>query len=255
MEEPITGRPTMNNEIVIARPSTDTLEKQAQVFIARAEEMQITTVEHHETALEVIRDLRKQEKAITEHFEPSRKAADNAKKSILESRDILVKPLAEARGILSNKAVAYQQEQIRIEAEARKKAEEEARIAQEKIDEEARRIEAERQKEFDAAIEAGDEAKAEEILEEEPVEVEEVRPVKVEAPRVAQVSGSSTRTTWSAEVIDLTALIVYVTMNIGERSKLLEPCMKELNKIAVAEKGGMEIPGVQAVSNTTVVTR
>ncbi len=229
----------MSNKIIIARPETETLEQEARAVIVRAGEIQITTADEHGMALDMIKALREREKKITEHFEPSRKALDSAKKEILAARDSLVKPLAEARGVLSDKAITYQQEQELI-----------AREAQAKIDAEARKKEEKRLAAIKEAEAWGDEEEAERI------QTAVATPaVKAEPPAVAKVQGAVSRTTWSAEVIDMTALIVYVSMETNLRGMLLEPCMKELNRIAVAEKENMAIPGVKAVPSTSVVTR
>ncbi len=245
----------MSNEIIIARPDTAVLQTDVETAIAVAEAVQVTTAPEHGSALEMIRDLRDREKAITEHFEPSRKALDAAKKEVLAARDSLVKPLEAARGVLGGKAVEYSQEQERIRAEAQRKADEEARIAREKADAEAKAAEDKRLAALEEAIKEEDEKKAEEIMEAEPEPVEEIAPVEVAAPALAQVKGAGTRTTWSAEVIDLTALITYVSMNIGARCVLLQPYMKELNRIAVRDKDRFDIPGVKAVPSTSVAPK
>lgn len=242
------------SEIIIARPDTAALQTDVEVAIATAEAVQVTTAPEHGAALEMIKDLRDREKAITEHFEPSRKALDVAKKEVLAARDSLVKPLEAARGVLGNKAVTYSQEQERIAAEAQRKAEEEARIAHEKAEAEAKQAEEERLAALEEAIEEGDTDKAEEILEAEPEPVEEIMPEPITAPAVAQVKGAGTRTTWSAEVTDKAALIQYVAAN-PDWLFLVEASMPSLNRIAVAEKENMAIPGVKAISSTNIVTR
>ena len=241
------------NDIVIARPDTTTLEQEAFSIIERARELQITNQDEHTIALVTIKSLRNQEKAIAAHFEPVRKAADAAKKEVLLARDTLVKPLVEARGILNNKAVTYAQEQEQIRLELQRKADEEARIAQEKADAEAKAAEDKRLAALEEAIEEEDEEKAEEILEADPEPVEEIVPEKVES-QVAEVQGASTRTTWSAEVIDELALAIYAASS-RDRVSVIQPNMKELNKMAVAHKDKLDIPGVKAVPKTTVVTR
>ncbi len=244
----------MSNEIIIARPETEMIEAEVLTAIEQADEVQITTAIEHGTALELIKALRDREKRITEHFEPSRKALDVAKKEVLAARDTLIKPLEAARGVLSGKAVTYQQEQERIAAEAQRKADEEARIAREKAEAEAAEKEAARLAALEEAIEEGDEEKAEEILEAEPEPVEEIAPVPIIAPALAQVKGAGTRTTWKAEVVDFMQLVNYVAAN-PEWEFLLEPSMPGLNRIAVSQKDKMDVPGVKAVSSTGVVTR
>ena len=228
----------MSNKIVITRPETETLEREARAVIVRAEEIQITTADEHGVALDMIKALREREKRIAEHFEPSRKALDSAKKEILAARDSLVKPLAEARGVLSDKAVTYQQEQERI-----------AREAQAKADAEARKKEEERLAAIKEAEAWSDDEEVERIQ-----TTVAAPPVKAAPPAVAKVSGASSRTTWHAEVVDVGTLINHIAGN-PDLHFLVEPNMKALNRIAVAEKENMAIPGVKAVPSTSVVTR
>lgn len=221
------------NEIVIARPEVTALQTQVEEMVEEAREIRITNRDEHEVGLTLIKSFREQERQITQHFEPTRKALDTAKKEVLQARDSLVKPIAEARGVIDGKAQGYESEQRRIVEEAEAKARAETEAA------EAKRIE-----EAEKALDAGDDEVAEQILE---APAPPVAPVA--APEVAKVSGVSTSTRYSAEIIDKGALIRFVGM-FPKWEHLLEPNMPALNRIAVVDKDDMAIPGVKAVSKT-----
>jgi len=79
-------------------------------------------------------------------------------------------------------------------------------------------------------------------------------PVIHVAPQVAQVEGVSSMTRWSAEVTDLMELVKYVAAH-PEWLSLLEPAMPNLNRLAVAQRQALSIPGVRAISRTVRATR
>jgi hypothetical protein len=68
---------------------------------------------------------------------------------------------------------------------------------------------------------------------------------------VRRAAGTSTRTTWRAEVTDLRALVEAAA---SERVmlNLIQSNTKELNRLAREKKETLQIPGVIAVSNTTI---
>ena len=74
------------------------------------------------------------------------------------------------------------------------------------------------------------------------------------APQVATVEGVSSMTRWSAEVTDLIELVKYVAAH-PEWLSLLEPAMPNLNRLAVAQRQALSIPGVRAISRTVRATR
>lgn len=225
--------------IQIESPGPPAIVQELAPVVQEAKSFSVGNVESHATALERIKILRNGERAITEYFEPSRKAADAAKKEVLAARDGLIGPFAEARGIYDRKAQEY-------EAEERRKADEEARRLQDK----ARREEEERKlAEAEEAEKAGDKELRDRILE-EPVEV----PVVAVAPAVAQVQGVTTRTLWSADVFNLRMLIEFVAKH-PEWDTLLEPHLPNLNRLAVSQQEAMRIPGVRAVSTISRTAR
>ena len=225
--------------IQIEKPSPPSIVAELSPLVQAARAFEVADVETNAQALVRVRDLRRGEKMIADHFEPTRKHLDAAKKELLAFRDGLIGPIAAARSIYDGKAADY-------EAAERKKAEDEQR----RLQAEARKQEEERA--LMAAIEA-DEAgqpEAAAAILAEPVDV----PMVTVAPSVAKVDGVSSSTRWSAEVHDLHALVCYVAKH-PEWVSMLEANMPTLNRLAVSQRDAMAIPGVRAVSSTIRATR
>jgi hypothetical protein len=229
--------------IRIERPGPPEVVATLMPVVQQAKAFKVRNVDEHAEALERVKTLRAGEKRIAEHFEPTRKHLDAAKKELLAFRDGLVGPIAEARTIYDGKAQEYEHEEQR-------KAQEEERRLQEL----ARKREEDR-KLYEAidAEEAGDKAGAEAILE-EPVTVPTVRV----APAVAQVEGVSTRTLWSAEVHDVKACLKFMlerdewAATLGRLKDVLETVLRPM---ATAQRDGLRIPGVRAVATQVRATR
>jgi hypothetical protein len=221
-------------EIIIRRPDAPSIVTALAPAVEAARLWSVHDIESNRVALERVRDLRAGEKRIAEHFEPARKAMDEAKREILKARDSLIGPIAEARDIYDRKAAEFEQAE-------RKKALERQRL----LDAEARRQEEERAL-LDAveAETAGDSTAADAILA-EPIVVPQI----LVAPAVAHVEGVTSRTTWSAEVSDLHALVRYVAAH-PEWISLLEANQPNLNRLAVSQRQALAIPGVRAVSKS-----
>ena len=225
--------------IQIEKPAPPSIVAELAPLVKAAQVFEVKDVESHGGALERIKALRAGEKRIEEYFEPARKAADAAKKEILAARDGLIGPMAAARTIYDRSAQEYE----RIE---RQKAEEEQR----RLQEQARKQEEERQLLDAIDAEAGGNLQEAEAILAQSVSVPTVRV----APAIAQVKGVATRTIWSAKVNDLLKLVQYVAAH-PEWISLLEPAMPNLNRLAVAQRDALAIPGVVAVSETSRSTR
>lgn len=225
--------------IQIERPVPPTIVAELAPLVKAALAFEVVDLDTDGEALLRVKMLRAGEKRIEEYFEPSRKAAEAAKKEILAARDGLIAPIAQARQIYDRKALDY-------EAAERVKAEREQR----RLQDIARKQEEDR-KLADAieAEESGYTAEAEAILA-EPVSVPMVRV----APAIAEVKGVSRRTTWSAEVDDLLKLVRYVAQH-EEWVNLLLPNGPALNKLAIAQRDALRIPGVRAVETSVRSTR
>jgi hypothetical protein len=225
--------------IVIDRPDPGAVQLQSGSLIKQAEALAVTTQPAHRDALVLFSELKALENRVVSLFREPKSAAHKAHRAITNAEKQLLTPIKLARQVLSNKCDAYEEEQERIAAEEARKREEAAR----KAAEEAQLAEAQ------AAQDAGDMAQAEEILAEEiPL------PVVQPEPEVAKVDGVSTQTRWSAEVVDMLALVKHVAAN-PDLIELVAANQPALNRLAVSLRGGLKIPGVRAVSKTIRMAR
>ena len=226
-------------DLTIATPDGTAIASEMAPLVASARAMTVTDMDSHAAALGAVKTLRLAEKKIEDYFEPSRKALDAAKKEVLKARDGLIAPLTAARTIVDDKAAAFEAEQRRI-------AMEKERI----LREQARKEEEDRMVAEAAFAESEGDAEAAEAILAAPVTIATVSV----APAVAEVAGVSTTTRWSAEVTDKMALIRYVAER-PEWASLLDANMPNLNRLAVAQKAALKIPGVKAVPNTSRTVR
>jgi hypothetical protein len=166
--------------------------------------------------------------------------AHDAHKAAVAAEKRFLDPLNEAKRTIKSAISVWVQEQTKIRAEADRKAREEA----ERQEEEERLAKAVKAEEAGAS-----ETEVEKIIDTPaPVKVAEV------APTYEKAAGVSTRENWSAKVTDLKALC----KAIGEGNapiQAVQANMPFLNSIARSGKSTMDIPGVEAVKETNVITR
>jgi hypothetical protein len=188
-----------------------------------------------------VKACREGERNAVELFKDPKALAHQTHRAITKAEGEIIGPFAQARGIVAGKAVAFAEEQEkiarqkRIEAEAVAKAEAETLALAEAA----------------AAHDAGDSVAAMEILDEALTAPAPVVQVKAE---VAKVEGVSSTKRWSAQVTSLAALVKWVALN-PESIHLLKANDAALNSMARAQKEAMRIPGVRAVSTTTLGVR
>lgn len=182
-------------------------------------------------------ELWKQGKALLEEikegYDDLIQAAHKLHKDTIAKRDRYYVPTEEGVKAAKQLMSVYDEEQERIQRE------EKARLA-----EIARKAEEERRLQEALAAEAsGEKEEAEEILQ-EPVHIAPVVVPKV-VPKIK--GGPSFRVVWAAEVRDIKALCRAIVE--GKASpNLVVPNMAALNKLAVALKDTMNVPGVRAYS-------
>jgi len=182
-----------------------------------------------------IKTTRKQVKDVYQPIIDRENAAVKATRGEFKKYDV---PLATLEATIKGRMITFVDEQERerrkLEAEAQEKARKQAEDA--KL-EEARKLE-----------EMGETEASEEVLQ-APISV---APVTVDnKPKAA---GISTKKLWHAEVVDKAALVKAVADGKQPMS-LLEPVMPTLNKMAKALTDELNIPGVKAVSETSIGAR
>ena len=232
----------------------------------------IACPEHFERTAEHLKEIKAAQKQADAFFDPLVRQAYDLHKSIVARKKILTGPLDESERVDKMKMIAYEKEQQRIaEAERRRLqaiADEQARKEREKIEQARAKqaaIEAEARRVAEAARlkaeETANAAKRKKLLEEAASaeriaaraaakqEVAEENAAAVVAPVIAVASaapktaGISVRKSWKAEIVDLSAFLLFACEN--KRTDLLLPNMKVLEALAKGLKDQAAIPGVK----------
>jgi hypothetical protein len=239
--------------IQIERPDPSAIMTEFSPLVTQASLLVVDSQESQSIALNLVKRYRLGQRLLTEHFEPSRKALDIAKKEVLAARDAFIAPLAAAERIVSGKSGAYAEgERVRAEAAAMVAAEE----ARKREEEAKKRAEEQALQDAIAAEAAGDTEQAADLfaeaqeIESEPVVV----PVFTPVMQTATVAGVSERKTWSAELTDIAALVAHVASH-PECINYLLPNMPALNALARSQHEAMRIPGVRSVGTVSLSVR
>ncbi len=240
----------MQTEIEIVQKEVLTIPQQARMIVVKDQ----GSLENANRFFIVIRALKKK---IAATFDPMEAAAKEAKrkaeesrKTIMEERAKIEAPLNVAEDYLSGQVVGYKREQDRIREEE-----------QEKLRQEAIRIEAGRRKKEEdervaqaAILEESGATEEAEALVNEAIEEKE-KPIEVyipppETPKV-KLEGASIKTYWSAKVVNLQKLVKAVAENKAPLT-CLEANMTTLNGLARSLKKEMKIDGVEVVQTSSM---
>lgn len=196
------------------------------------------TVPQLEEANTYLRGIAGMKQKINEFCAPNIKRWHDGHKQAIADRDVLLRPVEEAKAIIDDKIRKYRAWE---REEARKVQEAQALVA---------RAEAEAQREAEAqALEDAGETEAADMVKTAPIVLPNVK-----APAPVKLEGTHIRTNWSAEITNKLELIAFVAAN-PVFSHLLDVSMKEANKLAKAQKENMMIPGLRSVSSETVITK
>ena len=211
---------------------TTEVEQKALTIPEQAKGLTVSSNEQYEQGEGLLATCKQLETEIHAAFDPIVEKANLAHKEAVAQRTKYLTPIEEGRKILKQKMIAYQsdqeikrfKEQQRLEAEARKRADDEALAS-------AVQAEAE-----------GDKETADAILS-EPVQVAPVVAQRT-APAASRLSAG--RSVWSAEVVNLMMLVKSIAAGT-QPITLIQANETALNGMARSLKGSMAIPGVKAV--------
>jgi len=204
-----------------------------------AQELEITDHESLEYAVQVKKANKQYKKSVKEYWDPLCGNAHDTWKALTSRRKEFLDPADNVDKIIDKKVDTYQREQERIAQAERAKAEKEAREAAEK----------ERLAEIEHLQETGELEEAETVA----AEPLDVRPV-IEAPK-EKVEGFSTSKRYYAEVVNLGDFLSFLAGEPRFHYLIKDFPMKELNKLAVAQKEMFDIPGVEAKYKIVSSTR
>lgn len=204
--------------ILAPRPPAAVLDER-DTIVAQANALEVKDGISFGIAGALLRDVKRLRKGIAGYFEPIRAAlrtaSDNLSTKIREADD----PLARAEEILKGKIGGFEQEERARKAEELKKAVSEAKTPDGEID------------------------------------LEKVLAAAAEASKKTKAAGVSTRTLWSAQVDDLEKLLRWVLEDFSARSLYVTANGSALSAEARKLKERLAIPGVSAVSETSVAGR
>jgi hypothetical protein len=230
--------------IQIERPGPPAIVAELAPLVALARSFKVNDKDSHAEALEICKRFRQGERGIEDHFARAKKAASDAHKELVRSIAGLVGPIAEARGIIEGTSRAFE-----------KQEEQKAAALQRELQERARKEEEERQL-MDAieAEQAGDSGAAEAILQEQAA-----APQTIVEAQVAKVAGASSSKRYAAEIFDPLALVRFVAANPQWLSLLEVDRLAEehpnLNRLATAQRDGLNFPGVRPIEKTVRLYR
>ena len=206
-------------------------------LMAKAEGFEISTADQYSASGELLKEIKRQQKQTTASRTEITRPMDEAKRRVME----LFKPVSEQLGNAETTIKAAMTEFA--QAEQRRQADEQARL-----DAIARK---ERERIERRAADARDKGQAEKA---DVLDQNAAATLPPKAEPVAKTDGVHTVTTWSAAVDDMATLIKAAAADPAIAAYLI-PDMKALNAAAKAAKERLSIPGVRAVSSTTVAAR
>lgn len=245
---------------------TTALEENATELVTLSASHHVHDAASFAAAGEMLKTVALYVKKVGEVMDPIVEANHRAHKVAVAQREALLRPATTAKKLLGERMATWEQEQaqLRREAEAaaqreRERLESEARAQAETEQRRLAKEEEDRRLEEAAALEAqGDRVGAAKLIE-QPVAAPIVTPAPVYQPRppVAappKVEGVGFRDVWTAEVIDLLALVRAVAAGQAPIT-LLQVNTTALNGMARSLKGAMNVPGVRTVSSRATSVR
>lgn len=214
-------------EIIV---QTEAMERKALSAVEQAKAIVIASDNDLVAADQFYVGLKDIEKEITDTFKEPKERAFQAHRSVVSAERKHLDPITEARRIIKGKICDYQEElararveeALRLEAEARKKAEDRALAEAAELEKQGKKEEA--QEVIETPIEA-------------PVVI-----LKNDAPKTA----AKFRTIYEIEVTDSDALFEFCYRQVGLR-KFFVSNETAIRKYVEATQGAMPLPGVKVV--------
>lgn len=217
------------------------------LLLQEAKDFKIKTVADLEISANILKTIKQKKKKIDEVRKSLTRPLDAAKKRIMDFFRPAENKLQEAENTIEKTILDFRAEERKRVEEEQKKAAEEAKKKQE---EELARI----QKEQEEAEMVGD-CETVEKLEMQKTVVSTTKEVSsVIIPEEPKMSGVAEVKRWKAIVTDKMALIKHIA-EMGQFENLIEFSSKELNSLAIATKGTIQIPGIEFIVERSLATR
>jgi len=214
--------------------------QKALTVLDQANTLMISTMDDYRVAQGLMKTVKERIKELTDTRMAQTRPIDESKAKIIAFFAIPLEKLEKAKGYLNQIMIKFTEEQEAKRREEERRLQEEAK----------KRAEEETLRQAIEAEAAGEKEEAEQIIS-EPVYV---MPIKV-VSEIPKSKESHIRETWSAEIIDIMALVKSVAEGKTD-VQAIEPnnLIKThafLNTLATRYKQTLNIPGVRAVSKKT----
>ena len=205
-------------------------QEQALALRSKVDALKVVDQASYDFTQEINKQAYQAKKAFHDWFDPIDDASKKQRQAVIAQGKKIDEPFDYIIKTTGSRAAEWMADEERKAAKLRQEAEAAARKkAEDKQLEEAQLL-----------ADLGMDEAAEEALVAEPV-IEKVR-----VPEPTKAEGTSVRTYYSAEVVDLKALVVAVATGLASHS-CIEANMTYLNGIARLEGEAMNIPGVRAI--------
>lgn len=219
-------------------PSEQQLAQVSSPILATAQSLVIDSPTMYEVAADELKTIKGRYKQLEEQRKAITQPMDVAKKQVMELFKKPLEQLEQAEKILKASMLDYQQATARAAAKAQRKLDEAAAAERARMAEAAKT--AEQTGDVGAAIAM--QAAAEMV----------VAPTIQTTP--AKVAGISTTIRWSAEVVSKADFLRHALAN-PELLDAVEISQPFLNKLAVAMKDKLNLPGIKAVATESISAR
>lgn len=241
-------------------PATQAVRAEVEPWPERAKALVVNDDASYQVGAALLGDIKGLRRKVDQTLDPIIEAAHRTHKQALASKKEVEAPLVLAENTIKSAMAAHVE---RVEAE-RRRVEREAQEAARKAEQERLAAEAAARKAAEVAARENarpaTQAKVDIAAEEARVRAEQAQAeaqrrldaAVAAAPKPA-ASGAAAATTWSAQVVDMGALIEFIAVNPQYRNLVL-PNETALNALARAQKEGFNMPGVRAVSKVNIRT-
>lgn len=221
----------MNAALAEREAPPDDLQAEVPAVLQWAKDLAIATAQEYQEAADRLKGIKALSRRIADFFSPMKRAADQAKKALLDREREYAAPLAQAETLAKNAMLVYQRRE-------QEKADAERRRLQAEADEKARRERERLEKLAEQSKKPETKAKYQEAA----AEVAPAPVVHVEnaAPKV---TGVSVRRTWKATIIDPVAF--FAAVHDQKRDDFIQPNDKAIENYAKAMGERAAFPGIR----------
>lgn len=222
-------------EVLIEETKARAVPPEEALMVTQAKEFLVTDAASHAEAQQIILRLERLRRTIEATWKAPKEMAHKAHRAVCRGEDEQLGPILAARHALTPKILDYEREQRRLEEAERARLEAEERKRQDELA-------------LQDAVDAEQQGHAElaaALLEEQQLAP---APAVVVPSARAQVKGVGSTTTWTAEVVDLHALLEWLATQ-QDPGDAIEVRKSWLNAQARAMKNNLRIPGLRPVKD------